>query len=718
MNEPIHVAFLWHQHQPYYKDIVRGHYVLPWARLHAIKDYLGLLLVLKEFPEIRCTVNLVPSLVIQLQEYAAGVAEDEHLRLTRRRAEDLTEAERLFILDQFFVGNAPKIVRPFPRYSELLDKRQPEQRSPAQALGDFNASELRDLQVWATLAWFHPLIVEADPVLAELRRKGRDFSEQDKDAMLRSQDAALKRVIPEHAAMAASGQIELSTTPFYHPILPLLCNMESARESLPGLPMPDVRSDMRADAEVHLARALEAHRAVFGHTPTGMWPAEGSVSMDILPLLSGRGLKWIATDEGILARSAGVDLSRDSSASLHFCDDLYQPYALPGGGDLPAIVFRDRAMADAIGFEYHRGNVADGAINLVWRITEAQRRCSAGPKLVSIILDGENPWDYYDQAGLGFLRELFGRLSAEKTIITTRLTDYVTAHPPQKALPRLHAGSWIYENFAIWIGEKEDRAAWSLVAETREALLARAAREPKLPPEALARAWEEIYVAEGSDWCWWLGGDHTTELDYTFDQLFRNHLANVYLLTGEAVPEKLWHPLGKPPRYAPQTPPQGPLSAVIDGEITNYYEWAAAGHHPAARANAAMRRGAVDPVADVYYGQSASDLLIRLDPADGDLRQPDLQARIVVHHPRAFAVTVSDLTAPQPQVVVEAAGPDARARAAAGRIFEVAIPLPLLAAGPGDHVEFSVEIVRAGAPVQRVPENGQISMSLAPAPAV
>jgi alpha-amylase/alpha-mannosidase (GH57 family) len=715
MNEPIHVAFLWHQHQPYYKDIVRGRYVLPWARLHAIKDYLGLLLVLKEFPEVRCTINLVPSLVIQLQEYAAGVAEDEHLRLTRRRAEDLTEAERLFILDQFFVGNAPKIVRPFARYGELLDKRRPEQRSPAQALGDFSAAELRDLQVWATLAWFHPLVVEGDAALAELRRKGRDFSEADKEAMLRSQEATLRRVVPEHAAMAETGQIELSTTPFYHPILPLLCNMESARESLPGLPMPEVRSDMRADAKRQIEAGLESHRAVFGRAPTGLWPAEGSVSMDILPLLAGRGLKWIATDEGILARSAGVDLSRDSSASLRFADDLYQPYALPGGPDLPAIVFRDRAMADAIGFEYHRGNVVDGAVNLVWRITEAQRRCSAGPKLVSIILDGENPWDYYDQAGLGFLRELFGRLSAEKSIVTTRLTDYVTAHPPQKQLARLHAGSWIYENFAIWIGEKEDRAAWSLVAETREALMARARRDPPVPPEALARAWEEIYVAEGSDWCWWLGGDHTTELDYTFDQLFRNHLANVYLLIGETVPEKLWHPLGKPPRYAPQTTPQGPLAAVVDGEITNYYEWAAAGHYPASRANAAMRRGAADPVADVYYGRNDSELLIRLDPADGSLRQDDLQVRIVFHHPRRFAVTASGLGGARPQVTVEAAEAATPVRAAAGRIFEAAIPISLLAAGPGDHVEFSVEIVRAGAPVQRVPESGQISMTPAPA---
>ena len=563
--EQIHLAFLWHQHQPFYKDSARGQYVLPWVRLHAIKDYIGMLLVLKEFPSIRATINLVPSLVVQIEEYARGEAEDRNLRLTRIPAEDLGEADRLYILDQFFIANAPKMIDPFPRYRELLHLRKPWSHKPAQVLREFSPQALRDVQVWATLAWFHPLVVEADPTLRELRAKGRDFTEQEKAAMLRSQEAVLRRVVPLHKEMADSGQIELSTTPFYHPILPLLCNPECAREGLPGVPMPDTRSDFLPDARVHLDRAFEYHEGAFHRPATGIWPAEGSVSMDILPLLRGRGLRWIATDEAILARSRVTDLSRDHSASLLHPDALYQPYALPGDGDLPAIVFRDRVLSDSIGFEYHRGDERAGAENFVWRVCEAARRCTGRPRLVSVILDGENPWDYYDDAGVPFLRDLYARLSKEPSIATTRLTDYVVAHPPEQTLSRLYAGSWIDANFAIWIGAPEDRAAWSLVAEAREALLARQKRQPPLTPKRLDQAWEQLYVAEGSDWCWWLGGDRTSDQDYMFDELFRSHLANVYLFIGEPVPDLLRRPLGKPVQHLQRSDPQGPASPAMAG---------------------------------------------------------------------------------------------------------------------------------------------------------
>ena len=301
--QPIHLAFLFHQHQPYYKDILRNRYVLPWVRLHSIKSYTGLLLALKEFPEIRATVNVVPSLIAQIEEYAAGRAVDEALRLTRKPADSLTESDCLHMLDNFFVGNAPKVVDVFQRYRELMELRNPHGRTAAQALRDFPVAALRDLQVWATLAWFHPLVVARDPALQELRRKGRDFAETDKATMLQRQDEVLRGVLPLHRQMAESGQIELSTTPFYHPILPLLVNMESAREAMPDLPMPDQRAGFAPDAAVQVERALELATRTFGRKPCGMWPAEGSVSMDILPLLSKHGVRWIATDEQILARS-------------------------------------------------------------------------------------------------------------------------------------------------------------------------------------------------------------------------------------------------------------------------------------------------------------------------------------------------------------------------------------------------------------------------------
>jgi len=551
--QPLHLAFLWHQHQPFYKDLVKDRYVLPWVRLHAIKDYIGMLLVLREFSsEMRCTINLVPSLIIQIQEYAQGKAEDESLRLTRKPAADLDEDEYRYVLEHFFAGHPDRLIRVFPDYNELFQRRNTGIRDSTSTPRIFSQDDLRDIQVWSTLAWFHPLVVESDDVLKALRQKGKDFTEADKTTMLERQDAVIRRVLPLHRELADAGQIEISTTPFYHPILPLLCNMESAREAMPDVPMPDKRSDFAPDAEVQLTRAVELHTRVFGRPPTGLWPSEGSVGMDLLPLLQGHGLRWIATDEQILARSTEVKLSRDTSAVLEQPDDLYQPYALPGDGDLPAIVFRDRALSDAIGFEYHHGDPAVGAENFVRRLHESARRCTAGPRLVSVILDGENPWDYYGQAGLTFLRELYARITQSREITTVRLTDYLLEHPPSRQLPRLAAGSWINADLAIWVGSKEDRAAWSLLAEAREAVKRRTDRPPPLDPDTAARAWEHIYIAEGSDWCWWFGGDHTTEQDYLFDALFRAHLANAYSLIGERPPDSLARPIGKPDR-APST---------------------------------------------------------------------------------------------------------------------------------------------------------------------
>ena len=707
--EPIHLAFLWHQHQPLYKDVVQGRYILPWVRLHAIKDYIGMLLVLREFPEIRATFNLVPSLIIQIEEYAAGKAEDETLRLTRKPAEELTEAERRTVLDTFFAGNPDRLIRVFPRYRELFELRN--KGSRASRL--LSPEALRDLQVWATLAWFHPLVVESDGVLKELRRKERCFSEEDKTAMLERQDAVLGRVLPLHRELLDAGQIEISTTPYYHPILPLLCNMESAREAMPDLPMPEHRSDFAPDAEIHLTRAIELHERVFGQRPTGMWPAEGSVSMDILPLLRGRGLQWIATDEQILARSTQVNLSRDGAGVLKSPDGLYQPYALPGGGELPAILFRDRVLSDAIGFEYHHGEAIKGAESFVGRIRKAARRCGGRPRLLSVILDGENPWDYYGEAGLTFLREVYGRLTREKSIVTTRLTDYLREHPPQNRLDRLAAGSWIDSNFAIWMGTEEDRDAWSLLAEARETLARRMHEEPSLPDQTASEAWEEIYIAEGSDWFWWFGDDRTTEEDYLFDELFRDHIANTYRLIGEQPPPGLDRPIGKPARTAVMTQPLGLLEVTLDGEASGDGEWAAAGQFRVVDKGSAMRRSASELATDLYFGFGSDNFLLRLD-AEGRLADKlGDGSQIVVRFSIPAGVSVTCDFAEKARPLLRPKDAEGRQLAelgtlALGGILELSVPLNFLAARPGNEIEFYMEITRAGAVVQRIPLDGAI----------
>ena len=716
--QPLHLAFLWHQHQPSYKDLLKGRYVLPWVRLHAVKDYIGMLLVLKEFPEIRCTINLVPSLLVQIQDYADGRAEDEALRLTRKPADDLDETDRRYLLEQFFAGNPERLIRVFPRYNDLFERRTGALRNGTPAERVFSEGELRDLQVWSTLAWFHPLIIKSDPTLKSLREKSRDFTESDKAAMLERQDEVIRRVLPLHRELAEAGQIEISTTPFYHPILPLLCNMESAREALPELPMPEKRSDFRPDAEVHIRRAVEYHNEVFGHPPTGMWPSEGSVSMDMLPFLDGRGFRWIATDEQILARSMEVNLSRDATAVLHAPDDLYQPYAL-SGGDLPAVIFRDRVLSDAIGFEYHHGDAAAGAQDFTRRVEESARRCNDKPRLVTVALDGENPWDYYGEAGLTFLRALYTQLARSDAIITTRLTDYLSDHPPERQLPRLAAGSWINADFAVWIGQAEDRAAWSLLAEARETVARREAEQPPLDPETVRRAWEHIYIAEGSDWCWWFGTDRTSDQDYLFDGLFRSHLANAYTLIGEPPPAALAHPIGKPDRRAPSTRPSGALEVTIDGRETVPSEWASAGYCAIGEPASTMQRAQSGLLVGLHYGFRADGFLLRLDAAGPFRESVPKGAEVVIRFkgPRVVSLHCGSPASDRPVVrVLDAEGRPVAAmvEVAAGDILELGCPLSLLAAGAGNEIEFFVEVVLADAETQRFPHQGTIR---APVPA-
>ena len=718
--EPIHVAFLWHQHQPFYKDLVTGRYRLPWVRLHAIKDYIGMPLVLREFPDIRATINLVPSLIVQIEEYAAGQAEDEHLRLTRKPAEELDEAERRQVLRDFFVGNPAQLIRVVPRYAELLQQRNACKANPAGLREMFSPGILRDIQVWATLAWFHPLVVAADNALKELRGKGRNFTEEDKAVMLQRQDEVIRRVLPLHRELAEAGQIEISTTPFHHPILPLLCNMESAREALPDVPMPERRSDLKQDAVVQIDRAIELHKRVFGQPPTGMWPAEGSVSEDILPLLKGRGIRWIATDEGILARSIDRRFVRDKAGDLKAPDTLYQPYALPGEGAMPCIVFRDHALSDAIGFKYHRqADPRRGVGELVEHLLAAGRRCKGRPRLISIILDGENPWDCYEQAGLIFLRVLYTQLSREKAIITTRLSDYVQAHPPKKRLPRLAAGSWIDSNFAVWVGGKDDRAAWSLVAEARETLARKLQGQPGVNPGSLARAWEEIYIAEGSDWYWWFGEDRTSGQDYLFDEMFRSHLANVYHLIGQTPPDALSHPIGKAERAAPFTEPRGQMDVTLDGRPSDNGEWAMAGHASSGHESSAMRRSSSATIRELYFGCGPETFFLRLDASAPltELRAGGVQAAVNFVKPRPFRLVTDALSEKLPRLHLfnregnQVAELDSLA---AEDIIELGCPTHLLGLQAGDSMEFFVEVLRDGEAVQRIPREGSISAFFLP----
>jgi alpha-amylase/alpha-mannosidase (GH57 family) len=495
-------------HQPFYKDLVRNSYVMPWAYLHGTKDYLGMPALLDEFPEVHQTFNLVPSLILQLEEYARGEARDASLELAFRPVDELTDKDRSFILERFFPVPVRTMLQPFPRYFELYERRSDASRHHA-----FSDDDIRDIQVWWSLAW-----IDHDRRPRDLIEKGRYFSEDDKKRLRQLVHEILGEIVPTYRKMQQEGTIEISTTPFYHPILPLLIDSRVDDANVPV----DVR--IPEDAQEQLLRARTFIGERFGSFPQGLWPSEGSVSNDVAALAASAGFRWMATDEGLLAKS-GIDLNGDRHR-------LFRPWKR---GEM-TIFFRDRGLSDLIGFHYMHGPASDSARDLVHRLKDMPRGSH-----VSIILDGENPWDYYANSGRDFLRFLFEGIQKEPALEAVTLSEACGRLPAEK-LDWLAPGSWANSNFAIWMGHEEDHQAWRWILAARAVLMERAGQ---VPQEKWDLAREELLIAEGSDWMWWFGNDFSSDSDAIFDSLFRQHIGNIYHLLGLSKPAGLDQPVKK-----------------------------------------------------------------------------------------------------------------------------------------------------------------------------
>src|SRR5579864_929424 len=508
---PTTLCFLWHMHQPFYKDLLSGEYKLPWTRLHALKDYAGMVEILAEFPKVHQTFNLVPSMVYQIEEYASGKASDPFLDCALARAEDLTAAQRNFVLKYFFQANVDHVIHSRPRYRELYEKRD-----------RFAAQDLRDLQVLSQLVWFDEDLLARDRELQQLVRKGQNFSLDDQRVMGRKQRESLARVLPVYREYAAAGQIEISTTPFYHPILPLICDSDLGAVSHPGLPLPS-RFCYPQDARQQLERARTYMLDKLGVAPAGLWPSEGSVSDEALGLAADCGFIWAASDNGVLART----LNRDAG-----CNVTYRPYLWRQNGREMRLLFRDHYLSDLIGFEYSRMAPADAAAHFLDRIRQNTQDFDA---LVPIVLDGENAWDWYEANGRPFLRELYRRISDDPALQALTVSEALARFEAQP-LDRIFPGSWINANFDIWIGAEEDNQAWERLLEARRFY---DLKKDTVPEAGRKLAFEELLVAEGSDWNWWYGPEHGSDNRAEFDQLYRDHLSNVYRALGLVPPEAL-----------------------------------------------------------------------------------------------------------------------------------------------------------------------------------
>ncbi|MCJ7457521.1 MAG: glycoside hydrolase family 57 protein [candidate division Zixibacteria bacterium] len=609
--KPLKVAFIWHMHQPYYKDLKTNRYLLPWVRLHALKDYYDMVAILDNYPGISMTFNLVPTLIEQLQDYSSNSVYDRHLFLTEKRADQLTSDEKLEIVRDFFMGNQSTMIKSYPRFYQLLLRRGEDPEKFPQIAQRFSPQDFLDLQVWSNLVWFDP-IFRKDAELAPLFKKKENFTEEDKKMMLSKQKSIIHSILPKYKELKDKGQIEITISPCCHPILPLLCNTDIAKVSQPNTALPLKKFSHPEDALAQINCGVEFFERVFGGKPNGMWPSEGGVSEDIVPLIAQAGIKWAATDEEILYLSMKVEGFSD-----HYKNDLlYKPYEVTVKGSKLFFVFRDHLLSDLIGFVYSRWDPQKAADDLINRLLEIRKNLKEEEipeSIVSIILDGENCWEYYKNDGHDFLNALYTGLSKEKSIQTTTVSKFLDETQVKSKLPSLYPGSWIDHNFKIWIGEPEDNLAWDLLNETRERLVEFQQRKGgDIPQEKLKAAWKEIYVAEGSDWCWWYGSTHSGPGSELFDLLFRSHLLSVYDIMELEPPQTLFQSLRTAAKVLAIQEPTNFITPTLDGKVTHFYEWEGAGVLDCVKLSGVIRR-AVSVVKHIYFGHDLENLYLRID---------------------------------------------------------------------------------------------------------
>ena len=590
----IRLALLWHMHQPYYLDPASGESILPWVRLHALKDYAGMVGAVGAVAGMRATFNLVPSLVEQVEAYATERTWDRQLVLGLADAATMADDDAAWFVREGFHAHAPTMIQPFPRYAELAARRA--------AGRAFAADDLRDLQVWQKLAWIDPEVRAADVRARRLVGKGRGFDDHDKAALRALELELLRGVVPAYRAAAAGGAVELSTSPYFHPILPLLCDSAAHHAAHPTAPLPEPPFRRPEDAAEQLRRAVAAHRGWFGETPTGVWPSEGSVSDAAAAAIAEAGFRWMATDEDILQRSA-ADTPLTAGARC-------QPHALPTPAGELRVLFRDHALSDLVGFTYQGWSAGAAAGDFLARVREAgQRAIRAGvaAPVVPVILDGENAWEHYADGGRPFLRALYQAIVDAPDIEPVTMRE--AADLPARRLRSIFAGSWINADFGIWIGHRDDRRAWELLGAARARLDART----DAPPDARAAAYDAVLAAEGSDWCWWYGDDHSSAHDREFDALYRQHLGRVYQALGEPVPEAVHRSVITTRQDPDDVIQPGPVDGVGDAE--SYFTHA--GAVSLQRAGGAMHRVAAGPVADTRVGLTPEGLAVMADVAPG-----------------------------------------------------------------------------------------------------
>ena len=538
----LNLVLYWHMHQPEYRDLRTGEYHLPWTYLHTIKDYVDMAAQLEANPAARAVVNFAPVLLEQIDDYARQLSgfikhgepiKDPLLCALAGPVIPKNQQKRINLVKDCMRANEQRLINRFAPYRMLVDMANMALEEPAM-MNYYDDQYLVDLLVWYHLAWMGETVRREDHRVAQLMKKARMFTVHDRRMLLELMAELISGVIERYRKLAEAGRIELSMTPYAHPIVPLLLDIESAHEAMPGAHLPIVKKypDGRARSQWHMQKGLETFQHYFGFTPQGCWPSEGSVSGETIELISDMGIRWLASGETVLRNSlASSDI--EPGSCIHTAYQYRDAQA--------RCFFRDDGLSDLVGFKYSEWHADDAVANLIHHLENIAKACKDQQgSIVSIILDGENAWEYYPENGYYFLSALYEKLAQHEQIKLTTYSEYLDQYDAPVALPELVSGSWVYGTFSTWIGEADKNRAWDMLADAKQ-VYDEVIASGRLPEEDLKHAELQLAICEGSDWFWWFGDYNPADSVTSFDEQYRLHLGNLYSLLGEEPPEYLSH---------------------------------------------------------------------------------------------------------------------------------------------------------------------------------
>ncbi len=694
------IALLWHMHQPDYRHPASGVPEMPWVRLHALQNYYDMARLVDEAPPgLRVTFNLTPVLLSQLRQLTELGPQDRVHALCRRQVASLGPEERAFLVEHLFSTNEDRKIRPVPGYARLHRRAGAHRGAPARTALELSDQELLDLEVFFHLAWSGRTLREEPFIAALVAKVEGGFTEAERDGLLDRQQAFIQRVVPLYRRLWEAGRVEISTTPLHHPILPLLCDIRTARHGNPRCELGDLDFRFPEDAAEQVGRGLALAEDQLGRRPAGMWPSEGSLSEEVLGILGEQGVRWVASDQHLLQRSL-AHCGHSAEGPSHM-----RPWRLRSGG--PAMFFRDNELSDRIGFTYARWPASDAVNDLVHRARSLLRTDpDPASACLPIVLDGENAWEFYEDHGEPFLVGLYRALAEDRELRCVTMGQALEEVSPRE-LPALRAGSWIGANLDTWVGHPEKNRAWAALARVRRALAAAMRREGK-DHAPLLEAREHLLKAEASDWFWWLGDDHPTPYKAAFEQLFRIHVRAAWQAMGSPPPADLAQSLLEPgtgPARVVQ--PRCLVHPRIDGHDRRYYDWVGAGSYDARNQAAAIEVGRAR-FARLDFGFDEQRLFLRLvpvQPGGPELRAPELRLLLLLGH-EAQPVTAAS----QPDgSLVDAREPQrALGRWAAARVVELSLDLAALGSGPGQPLGLALEVFSQDGRVDRLPLDGSI----------